>query len=243
MRSRSTLCVACTVALAASPAAGADRSMGLRQLAARADRVVHGAATRQLGTLVTAGGREITLGERVVLDGRPLVVRRFRVEVERCLFDENDACATGDLEVWVPGGTVWQDVRGTPRLVDVHVTDPAVGAPPALEAESVLFLERSPGSLAWRIVPDRNARLPVSRLAGDARVEIAVDDPRLLSDEARRDPRNLRLLASRGRRSASGGDLPHEAGLLRDEVTLDALAALVERARSLAPSAAPGPRP
>jgi hypothetical protein len=173
------------------------------------------------------------------------VVRRFEIEIERCLLDQpatgaapdDGACRAGAIEVVVPGGTVWERVRGQLRLVDVHVTDPAIGAPPELLAESVFFLERLRGSTAWRIVPDRNARLDVHRRADGPRIVLAIDDPRLLSDEARRDPRTRTALARRGRGARPAEGVAPAMELLRDEQPLDALPELLERARALAAEA------
>jgi hypothetical protein len=103
----------------------------------------------------------------------------YRVRVAECLFDKADSCVSGDAEVVVPGGTVYERAEGGPRLRTWEVAGSSgVPLPPAGE-DVLLFLIQRHG----RYMPlnDPGSRVLVDRSTGSPKVRLHFTSPRQLS--------------------------------------------------------------
>jgi hypothetical protein len=163
-----------------SPALSAS-SLGFEAMTRMSDLIVLGTVKGTgAGQVELSEGKTIPLGVKDDVSG--LVFTPTRVRVSECLFDTKASCAPGDIDVFIPGGTLYERVNGERRLRTWEVSGGA-GAPLPPVGESVLlFMLRKNG----RYVPinDPEARLPVDRSQGAPRFLLRFASPRFLSSEA-----------------------------------------------------------
>lgn len=192
--------------LIASPlwAGSGQPTLSFEEIVDRTDRVVWGTVAEAVGERLTAkqpqGGpdKELVLGHLDQASG--MVFTTWRVRVEACLFDRHETpCASADVEIWIPGGLVREMHDGEQRLVETILHDEPASAPPNIGTEYVLFLRETGRGASYYIVPDRNARLAVSRTTGEPRVTLRFNDRTLLSSDAVRLAENERVAGAQAR--------------------------------------------
>lgn len=212
------------VAIAAPP----PRVLSFEDMVGMSDRIIVGTVQgTSAGSARLPDGREIALGIKDAATG--FVFTPYRVRVATCLFDKDDSCRPGDLEVVVPGGTIYEFVDGGRRLRTWEVAG-AAGAPlPPAGDEVLLFMTKRND----RYVPlnDSAARARVDRSPGTASVVLRFESPRFLSDEGRE--------SARERVGAANPAITRPVFV--ETVPLDRLKALVALARQ-APKPSSGTR-
>jgi hypothetical protein len=132
------------------------------------------------GVVRLSGGREVVLGTKDPSSG--LVFTPYRIRVTECLFDKNGSCQAGDVEVLLPGGTIYETVDGAQRLRTWEIAG-AAGAPLPPAGEGVLlFLTERNG----RLFPlnDPRARVRVDLSSGSPLVSLRFSSPKLMTADA-----------------------------------------------------------
>jgi len=167
-----------SVASAAPPAA----AFGFEEAVRMSDRIVVGTVQGTTGGSVTLpDGGALPLGVKDPATG--VVFTPYRVHVSTCLLDQDTSCKREDIEVLIPGGTVYETVEGEQRLRTWEVAGAAgVPLPPAGE-DVLLFMEERHG----RYMPLNisGARIRVDRSSKTASVSLRFASPRFLSPAGR----------------------------------------------------------
>jgi hypothetical protein len=133
------------------------------------------------GSAQLPDGAEIALGMKDPSTG--LVFTPYRVRIRECLFDVDGSCSPGEIEVLIPGGTVYETVEHRQRLRTWEVAG-AAGAPlPPAGDDVLLFLTRRHDR--YFPINDSGARVRVDRTEGQPSFELRFASPRLLSAEGR----------------------------------------------------------
>jgi len=142
------------------------------------DRIVIGTVQGSgAGSVRLPGGGEIALGIKDTSTG--LVFTPYHVRISECLFDKDGTCSTGDTEVLIPGGTVYETIDGQQRLRTWEVAG-AAGAPlPPAGDDVLLFLNKR--NDRYLPINDSAARIRVDRSHGPASVALRFASPRLLT--------------------------------------------------------------
>ena len=195
-------------------------SSSFEQVVRMSDRIVVGTVeTVGAGLARAEGSNEIVLGTKDPTTG--LVFTPYRILVNTCLFDKDDSCTSGELEVLIPGGTVYENVDGRQRLRTWEVSG-AAGAPlPPPGNDVLLFLTKRNGK--YQPLNDASARLRVDRSSDQASVSLRFDSPRFLSDGV--------LESSRGRLAAETPAM--SPPLFTESVEIERLPALIKLARQV----------
>jgi len=206
--------------LAAGVAAAGPTPLTFEAAVRASDRII-------VGTVQGAGAGSVRIGESNAIAlgikdaATGLVFTPYRVRVDQCLFDRGDACSSEDMEIFIPGGTVYETVDGEERLRTWEVAGGA-GAPlPPIGSSVLLFMSERNG----RHLPlnDRGARVPVDKSSGTAAVTLRFASPRFLSD-AGQEAAHSRLAA---------GSHATTAPVFVESVELDRLKSMVELARQV----------
>ena len=214
------------VAAAASPSG----SISFEEAVRMSDRIIVGTVLGTIGERAKLpDGVEIALGVKDPSSG--LVFTPYRVRIAMCLLDTDVACRPGESEIHVPGGTVYENVDGEPRLRTWEVAG-AAGVPlPSAGDDVLLFMTKRKD----RYLPlnDRGARLGVDRKSApeSAAVVLRFESPRFLSAEGR---------AAAQTRAASGNPATTRPEFI-EAVPLDRLRELITLARQ-APKPTSGTR-
>jgi hypothetical protein len=157
------------------PAAPASAALSFEAATRMSDRIViatvRGASG---GSLRLSDGRRIDLGFKEPESG--LVFTPMSVTVSECLFDSDNSCALGDIDVLSPGGTVDVIVGGKHTLRTWEVA----GAPDLRTGENVLLFMTKRHD-RFHPINDRAARVVVDRSSGPASVALRFASPRFLS--------------------------------------------------------------
>lgn len=173
-----------TIAIAAPPFA----PLSFEDAVSMSDRIVVGTVQWDSGATV-----ELPNGGKVVLATKDpttgLVFTPYRVRVTACLFDKDESCRLEDMEVVIPGGTVYERIEGEERLRTWEVAG-AAGAPlPPAGDDVLLFMTRWNGrylplnDIGGRVRVDHT---PSSTLTPTtASVTLRFASPRFLSAEGR----------------------------------------------------------
>jgi hypothetical protein len=181
MTIRSPVLVIGLIVARVATAAPPDSSFHFEEAVRKSDRIVVGTVQGTTGGLVTLPhGGTLALGIKDPTTG--LVFTPYRVRVSRCLLDQDASCKLEDIEVLIPGGTVYETVDGEQRLRTWEVAGAAgVPLPPAGD-DVLIFMEKR----NHRYVPlnGRGARIPIDHASGTASVTLRFESPRLLSPAA-----------------------------------------------------------
>jgi hypothetical protein len=176
------------IVIAAGPAAAALR---FEDAVRASDRIVVGTIEHAgAGVVPLERGRSIDLG--IVDPASGLVFTPYRIRIDECLLDSDVACAPGELEALVPGGTVYEIVGGERRLRTWEIAGVAGVPLPPVGSRLLLFMTKRNGRFV--ALGDRNGRAPVDDAGGVATVALELASPRFLS-ESGRDAVRLRLAA------------------------------------------------
>jgi hypothetical protein len=172
---RATLAVT-TVLAFVTVVLGAQQSLTFEQTVQLSDRVIGGTVIGTSGVMQKLpNGTSVPLGLKI----SGLVFTPYRVQVNDCFFDVDDKCNAGEVEVLVPGGSVFETVKGESTLVTYDIVGIA-SAPLADGAKLVLFLQKYNGH--YRPVNAISARLPIREATNS--VHLRFSSPQFLSQEA-----------------------------------------------------------
>lgn len=166
------------VAIGVVEASRAATALNFEDLVRMSDRIVLATVEGPSGeSVILPNGKEIVLGVKDAASG--LVFTPYRIVVSDCVFDAGDACAPGELEVSIPGGTIYEMVDGERRLRTWEVAG-AASVPLPRGGEELLLLMAKRQS---RYVPlnDRGARVRIDRSSGSPSVRLSFGSPRFLS--------------------------------------------------------------
>ena len=200
-------------------AAGSQRGvLGFEAAARMSDRIAIVTAQGPGGRFARLpDGRDISLG--IKEPGSNLVFTPFRVRITECLFDSEGSCKTGDAEVLIPGGTIYETVDGVQRLRTWEVSGAASAPLPPAGEEVLLFMRRRND----RFLPlnDSGARLPIERSSGSASITLRFDSPGWLTGDGQASTCDRRLV---------GDQATADPGFV-ESVGIDRLKELIELAR------------
>jgi hypothetical protein len=220
MTIRSLWPLICLLVPCVATAAPPPGSLRFEEAVRMSDRVVIGTVQGTSGGSVRLpDGGEIVLGIKDAATG--LVFTPYRVRVSLCLFDKDDSCRLEDMEVVIPGGTVYETVDGEQRLRTWEVAG-AAGVPlPPPGDEVLLFMTKRND----RYLPlnDRGARVPVDRSSGSPSVVLRFESARFLSAEG---------LESARARAATGNPATTRPVFI-EAVPLDRLKGMIALARQV----------
>jgi hypothetical protein len=210
------------VGLRATTSAAPSVPLCFEEAVRMSDRIVVGTVQTESGPSVGLpdGGR-IVLGIKDAATG--LVFTPYRIRVTQCLFDKDDTCRLDDMEVVVPGGTVYEHIDGEERLRTWEVAG-AAGAPlPPAGNDVLLFMTKWNGR--YRPLNDAGARIHVDHAptSASASVVLRFASPRFLSAEGRE---------SAGARTAAGNPSMMRP-IFIESVPLDRLRELIVLARQV----------
>jgi hypothetical protein len=169
--------MSCGVVTAAQPG-----SLSFEEMVHKSERIVIGTVQGSAGgSARLPDGAEIALGIKDPSTG--LVFTPYRVRIRECLFDSDGSCSPGEIEVLVPGGTVYETIEHRQRLRTWEVAG-AAGAPlPPAGDDVLLFLTRR--NDRYLPINDSGARIRIDRTQSQPSVTLRFASPRLLSEEGR----------------------------------------------------------
>jgi len=182
MTIRSLVLVASLLVPYLATTAPSSEEPSFEDMVVTSDRIV-------LGTMRGASGESVQLpdGRRLFLGIKDrstgLVFTPYRVLITECLLDKDGSCRLEEVEVVVPGGTVYETIDGAPRLRTWEIAG-AAGAPlPSAGDDVLLFMSKRND----RYLPlnARGARIRVDRTPGSASVVLRFGSPRFLSTAGR----------------------------------------------------------
>jgi hypothetical protein len=182
---RSPLIFACLIVSPVTTAAQPSAPSSFEEMVQTSDRIIVGRVQgTNAGSVRLPNGGELSLGIKDPATG--LVFTPYRVRVVTCLFDKNDSCRLEDMEIVLPGGTVYETVDGEPRLRTWEVA--AAAAPLSPDGEDVLLF-MTKRSDRYMPLGGSAARVRVDRSARTASVVLQFASPRFLSAEGRESAR------------------------------------------------------
>jgi hypothetical protein len=186
------------------------------------DRIVVGRVEGASGAaVVLPDGGKIVLGIKDPATG--VVITPYRIQITECLFDKDEACRLGSMEVDVPGGTIYERVDGEDRLRTWEVAG-AAGVPlPPMGADVLLFMTKSGDR--FRPLNDCGARIRVEHAptSPSASVVLRFESPRFLSAEGRESARER----------AAAGNPATKRPVYIEAVSIDRLRELIAQARQV----------